>query len=730
MQMADTGRTQSSTHETQDVLVATKLTAMQLSSGPRQPLLRRTLPDLIALTLYALLAILVTWPITPGLTRGIVGEVSGVDAYQDAWNLWWNAEALRQGQLPFFAPVLFYPYGVDLFWQTLGFPQGLVALPATLALGPLAAFNLTVLSSFVIGGYVTFLLARRVTQSAPAALVAGAVFVFSPYHIDKIIEGNLPLISIHWLPCYALALYLLLEKPSWWRALLSGFLLIWLSLGSWYYGMFSLLFTGCAVGIWAIGSGRAGWRRTLLWGMTPVLIWGGVLAPKLLGLARGEQALMDMQRLQIVRSADLIDFFLPNPRSPWWGPAVRAARAGIYPDAIIWNVALGWIGLLLAALGIVALWRQAWRWAVLLAATMILALGPVLRVAGDNTGVPLPFALVQNLPGIRAGQRPSHMAALSTLMLALLAAYGVVWLTRRVSARVAWPLAITLVLATSLLDGYAGPLTLVQRPIHPFYATLPQSTGALLPLPAYININRSENLTAQMAHHWPIVGGYVARPPNYPFAAYTPGIRELQDGIAHPDDIITPGWPEVGRDALADYAIRYITFDLSSQKDAYFDNVRALLRDLAVGPPLVADSQLEAYAVPDTWQQHPIMFLGAGWEPIERQPDTPIRWRWMNATAEIRLYNPYQQPVAASLALNASSFQEPRAVQLDLDGASFGHFMAQPDQPATQQFLFLLPPGEHTLTLAAPASPDPGRVGKQISVRVFRLMAAFGTPIK
>ncbi|MEP7188391.1 MAG: hypothetical protein ABI901_04270, partial [Roseiflexaceae bacterium] len=228
----------------------------------------------------------------------------------------------------------------------------------------------------------------------------------------------------------------------------------------------------------------------------------------------------------------------------------------------------------------------------------------------------------------------------------------------------------------------------------------------------------------------PIVGGYVARPPSYPFAAYTPGIRELQDGVAQPDDIVTPGWPEVGRDALADYAIRYITFDLGSQKNAYFDNVRALLRELAVGPPLVADSQLEAYAVPNTWQQHPIMFLGAGWEPIERQPDTPIRWRWMNATAEIRLYNPYQQPVAASLALNASSFQEPRAVQLNLDGASFGHFMAQPDQPATQQFLFLLPPGEHTLTLAAPASPDPGRVGKQISVRVFRLTATFGAPIK
>src|SRR5262245_39724783 len=98
---------------------------------------RRFGPDLIAIAAYALLAIVVTWPIVSNLTAGIVGEVGGVDAYQDAWSLWWNAEALRHGQLPFFTPLLFYPNGVDLFWQTLGFAQGSIAAPITLTLGPL-----------------------------------------------------------------------------------------------------------------------------------------------------------------------------------------------------------------------------------------------------------------------------------------------------------------------------------------------------------------------------------------------------------------------------------------------------------------------------------------------------------------------------------------------------------------------------------------------------------------
>ncbi len=38
---------------------------------------------------------------------------------------------------PFFSPLLYYPDGIDLFWQPIGFSQGILALPITLAFGPL-----------------------------------------------------------------------------------------------------------------------------------------------------------------------------------------------------------------------------------------------------------------------------------------------------------------------------------------------------------------------------------------------------------------------------------------------------------------------------------------------------------------------------------------------------------------------------------------------------------------
>lgn len=696
---------------------------MQVVSAA-QPAPRRRWLDLLVLLVYTLLAIAVTWPVATHFTANVVGAVDGVDAYQNAWNLWWTAYALTSGQNPFVTPLLYYPVGVDLFWQTLGFSQGLTALPVTLTLGPLAAFNFTLLASFIVAAYATFVFARRLTGSTLAALVGGTVYAFSPFHLEKVIDGNLEVAAIHWLPLYVLALYALLERPAWWRALLAGGLLLWVSLGSWYYGLFALLFSGAMLLVWLPGRPPRAWPRLLFWGAVPLLLWGAVLAPQLLALAAaGDSALHDLRGMQVARSADLMDFFLPNPAHPWWRAALWEWRAQFYPDAVIWNVALGWIGLALGLLGAATAWNQNWRWSVLLLVALVLAMGPVLKVGGVVTSIPLPFALIQDLPGVRAGQRPNHMVVLASLMLALLSAYGAAWLLDRVRRNGRPLVAIGLVLAIVALDGNAGLLTPVQRTVHPFYATLPAADGGLLPLPLYINVNRSENLTPQMVHHWPIVGGYIARPPDYPFARYTPGVYELQFGVAEPDDILSPGWPELGRQALAAYAIRYVALDLTSAKDSYFVRVRERLAELAVGPPLLADTQLEAYALPRDWPARPVAFLGAGWQPLEYE--AMQRWRWMGDSAELRLYNPRLEPVAATLALTTVSYTQPRVVRYTLNEWELGAHTVAADRPATFELRFLLPPGEHTLTLQAPAAPDPARGGTPISVRVFAIAAEF-----
>ncbi|HWQ12755.1 MAG TPA: hypothetical protein VNL77_08145, partial [Roseiflexaceae bacterium] len=728
-------------------------TRARAAAAPRARAWGAALTHLTPLALYTLLGLLVTWPLAAHFRSAVVGADQAVDAYLHVWNTWHVADSLAAGRSPFFAARLYYPYGADLFWQTLGFSQGVVAAPVTLALGPVAGLNFTTISAFPIGGYAAFLLARRVTNSAPGALVAGAIYAFSSFHMDKLIAGNV-VASIQWAPWYVLALYHHLERPRLLTGLLCGALLLWVSFGSWYYGMFCVLFTGLMALAWMAAGGRARALPLALWGALPVAVWGLALAPRILSLTQaGDALLWDLRELQLLRSADLLDFFLPNPLHPWWGERVRALRATMHEDAGIWVVSLGWVGTALAALGAARHWRAARRWLFLLLTTMVFAMGAVLQVAGANTGLPLPWALVQDLPGIRANHRPNHFVVLSMLMLGVLAAFGVRALTERlvrvrgheatkarrhegssafVSSRPrafvvrSWALASMLALAVVLVDGYAGPLTVVRRATHPFYRSLPAPDGALLPLPLLLNVNRSDNLTPQIAHRHPILGGYMARPPRYDFARYTPGVRELEQGRAEPGDIVAPGWPENGRRALAAYRIRYVTLDLTAQRDPgrlglgkaeYFARVRELLRELGVGAPLVADADLEAYAVPQAWPAAPLAFLGAGWQPLERQAGTPYRWRWMGAQAEVRLYNPTGRALPARLTLAAASHEHARPLRLALDGAPLGALPVPPGQPQGRAVSFVLPPGEHTLLLSSEASADPGRA-EAISVRV------------
>jgi len=96
---------------------------------------------------------------------------------------------------------------------------------------------------------------------------------------------------------------------------------------------------------------------------------------------------------------DLISFFLPNPNHPFTPRAV-VDWVSRQPNRYEENVAsLPWVALLV----IVAAWRSCgWRphrlWFTMALAFGILALGPFLQIAGVQTFVPTPWALLRYVP--------------------------------------------------------------------------------------------------------------------------------------------------------------------------------------------------------------------------------------------------------------------------------------------------------------------------------------------
>lgn len=680
---------------------------------------------LAALACYTLLALIVTYPMPLHLGDYIIANRPGqVDGYLGIWNIWWTAHALTTGQNPFFTPLLFHPQGLDLFWQTLSLPQGLLVLPITLGLGPLPAYNLLILLSFVLGGYFTFLFigyALGNEQRRPtfwAALIGGAVYAFAPFHMQKVLDAQLEVAAIQWLPLWALATLALLERPCRSLALLSGIALLWVGLGTWYYGLFALITAGLMAPLWSIAPGSEKKTRwlgihlpTLLWGLSPIALWFIVMAPRLISLIRTGDMLLGDARSEQQAYADLIAFWLPNPNHPLWGAAVTRFYEQLHPGAILWNVSLGLVGSGLALYGVWMSWRTRWRWLILGLFAAAMALGAEIFILGRNTGIPGPYALIADLPGVRSGHRPNHFVLIGLLTTALFAAVGAQALLAR--ARGAEPLlAVGLLALVIAVDGWAGPAPLFRRPMPPLYLSMPQPEGALLPIPLHLNVSNSEHLWYQTCHRWPIIGGFIGREPPYPLARYAPGIKELRFGRVERDDILDPGWPDLARETLAAYDIRYVVFHHQSM-GASLPPMRALIAEMGLRAER-QDDLVTLYPVPEPTIRRPLAYLGAGWGNLEQGADR-TRWRWMEDHAQIYLLNPTGVPRPARLTFDLEAFARPRPLTARLGKA--GAFTITISRERMRRTLhLLLPPGETVLYLSAPADAPPDRSARRLSL--------------
>lgn len=158
----------------------------------------------LAAALYLAYALVVTWPVVLGLDSrlfgAVPGDLSGAIAHA--------REVVEQRIFPF-APATLSdfnaPHGQPEPWVL-----NIATLPGTALLygmsyvfGATAGHTLFMLCGYVASGTAMFLLARRVTGSAAAALVAGFAFAFYPFAVNKGL-GHLhfvhgwPLVIVAW----------------------------------------------------------------------------------------------------------------------------------------------------------------------------------------------------------------------------------------------------------------------------------------------------------------------------------------------------------------------------------------------------------------------------------------------------------------------------------------------------------------------------------------------------
>jgi hypothetical protein len=187
--------------------------------APRLPATPRALAA--AGGLYAILAVIATWPLLLHFHDHVPGselwrsQTIHTESLLNLWNLWWFRHALVDlGQSPFACRHVLYPLGANLWFHTLAPLHGLIGIVLQSFASLAAAQNAMLLLDLIAAGVCSFALALRLGLSRGGALLAGALYAFSPVIFAHLFAGHFELIASYWLPAMLLALLALLDAPA------------------------------------------------------------------------------------------------------------------------------------------------------------------------------------------------------------------------------------------------------------------------------------------------------------------------------------------------------------------------------------------------------------------------------------------------------------------------------------------------------------------------------------
>lgn len=691
---------------------------------------------------YVLLAALLTWPTAAHLATHIaVGDggrfaYSGFnDAIQHTWNFWWTQHALSNGRLPFATELLFYPEGAPLYRHTLGPALTLPLAPVTALAGPVAAYNLALLLGVASTGYAVFLLAGYVAGGDACAWIAGALVAAGPFLAMKLQVSHLNLLYVGWLALLLFAALRLADTRKERYALLGAVSLAGVAYTDWYLALCAgcLLLTWVAASLWRTPHPLGLARSYALMGLLAFL----GIAPLILGLWTTRERYAPFSAAQRASwqigvegySADAVGLFFPSLLQPHWRGVAEALTAPLVASVPViegWYIAAGWTLLGLAAVGVWQHGHAQWRLLIVAAVGWLFSLGPELRLFGVHTGIPMPYALLQQLPLLEGGRRPNLFALICILVAAVFAAQGLRWLLEW-SGRWRHVLLAGVVLAAGL-ELWPPPRQPVVIAAPALYATIADRPGPVVDVPVGSDIE-ARTLLHQMAHGQPILRGYLSRAPDYPTLEHNPLVRAL--ALLEP----LPARDIVALDSAAlaamqcFYRFRHVVVERPLVASEHQGWLAPLMARLGAPDPWYDDGRFAAYELPVPAPPCPAFsYLGAGWHGLEGTGERV--WRWMDKRSEIWIVNPVPGPVL--LTLRAEGYGPPAAGQtttLHLDHAK-KRVATVPIARSARVYHIVLnpPPGATRLDLVSEqVGSDKG--GRLISISVGAIrVRALGAP--
>jgi len=609
----------------------------------------------LILLFYTVLALILTWPLITQLSTHYAGNNEDLWVFQ--WDNWWTRYALLHGQDILFTPLQFYPIGVSLAAHSLSFYNSFLWIPLAALVGDIAAYNITILLTFILSGYTMFLLAEYLvnqgsgignqgTGAAPRlpitdpqlsspnprslipALLAGIVFAFAPYHFSQSL-GHVSLASVQWFPLLALFALKTVRERRWRNVIIIGLIiglitatrLQFLVLGGVVFAIFVAVDWLVARRDWT----RGALRRLLVAAVLGLLLSLPIVLPaaQLFTQAGSPDALIADE--QTWGQTDLAAYFVPMTYHPIFGSLVQPLYMNFAKNQA-WMPFLGYSVLALSIWGALKAKRRSVPWIAIGLFLFIMALGPFLRVNGvAYENIKLPYALIGDKFPLNTLRSPDRYNLLLPLALAVLVAFGANDILNRLKKPRPQKL-MGLGIGALILFEYLGwPYpTIAPLKTSAFHQQLANDPEpyAVLDIP----LERSDTkyyLYYQTQHQHPLVQGRVARVPPEAFQLF----NEIPLLSAWQKTLDEPRPADVGAQLaqLADRNVRYVIFHKHLTPPQFVTS----MRNYFTLPPVFEDDQFAVYSTRSVAQ--PTISLGelgivTSWLGIEG-PDKPIRVR-------------------------------------------------------------------------------------------------------
>ncbi|MGB8646396.1 MAG: interleukin-like EMT inducer domain-containing protein [Anaerolineae bacterium] len=659
------------------------------------------------LSLYALLAVLLTYPLVLNLTRAVPGH--GADDPYLAWNIWWTRWSLfNLHSNPLLSNYIFYPIGVNLSSYTLTLLNGVLSIPFQLAWDVIPANNLLVFASIALAAFGAYLLVvelagREARHVHLGALVAGLIYGLGSYRFAFLYLGHLNFNSNEWLPYYVLFLHrsLALRGRSLRSGLLAGLFFVCAGWTEATFAAFLALLTLLYLLFWLVAD-RTRFFSSVVW--ANLLACGFVVLVGLspLGLAVGADLLRYGNFL--VRgsggaeflSADLLSFLMPSQHNSLLG--------GVTRDLTFHNMDFAFVGYatLLCALagGMTGWWRGAQGtrrgvvdatalrfWSLIAVLMVAIMLGPVLHIANQTVPgfVLLPFRLLSSIPVMSANRLPVRYDHLLMLAIAILAGSGVLTLASRGRRWVGLAVALSCLM---LAEHLSVPISLSDLSIPPIYQEIAAEPGdfAILDLPLSWSSSTfvqgqlfTQSQFYQTVHHKRLLGGNTSRPPDFKFQYYVgvPVIHSLillEKGETIDSDTLAAdiqAAPEVERF----FDLRYIVAYPDRLNPAVLDYVRQVFGITpipSVGPlAFRVNNAARGDFTIDPAAQVAQMYFGDDWGRPQSIEGGAMRWA---TEAQSHLYVPLQSGTDYQMCGMYEGARDGQPVRVLADDTPVGEF--------------------------------------------------------